>query len=134
MINFRRKKKFAQLEQREQAATFLSGIHHGQDAEIFFIHQPQRFRRRRVGTHAQDFPLHHVGNLRRNVGDEFWRGHAKGVQHEINPVVGVTTARGDGLGHAGAALEFRVADGGANRVRVGVAVADDKYFAHVVIA
>ena len=35
-----------------------------------------------------------------------------------------------GLRHAGAALEFRVADGRADRVRVRVAMADDKNFAH----
>ena len=66
----------------------------------------------------------------RNVGDEFRRGHAKRVQHKINPVIGVAAARRHGLGHAGAALEFRVADGGANRVGVRVPMADDKNFTH----
>ena len=126
----RREQKFAQLEERKQAAAFVLRVHHGQDAEIFFIHQPQRLRRRRVGPHAQNPPLHHVGNLRRNIGDKFRRGHAKGVQHKINPVVRVAAARGDGFRHAGAALEFRVTDGGTNGVRVGVPMADDQNFTH----
>ena len=124
------KKEFAQLEEREQAAAFVRGVHHGQDAEIFFVHQPQRLRRRGVGPHAQDFPLHHVGDFRRDVRDEFRRGHAERFQHEINAVIRVAAARGDGFRQTGAALEFRVADGGTDGVRVGIPMADDEDFTH----
>ena len=39
-------------------------------------------------------------------------------------------ARGHGVGEAGAALEFRVANRRTDGVRVGVPVSDDQYFAH----
>jgi len=104
----------------------------GRMRRFFFVHQPQRLRRRRVGPHAQNAPLHHVGNFRRDIGDEFRRGHAECLQHEINPLVGVAGSARPRLGHAGAPLEFRVADGGADGVGVGIFVADDEDFAHAI--
>jgi hypothetical protein len=125
-----REKEFAQLEQRQQPMTALRVVHHRQDAQIFFVHHAQRFGGGRVRPHTQDAALHHVGNLRRNVGDKFRRGHAERFQHKINPVVRVAAARGHRFLHAREPLEFRVTDGGTDRVSVGVAVADDKNFAH----
>ena len=126
----RGEKKFAQLEQREQAVAAPLLVEHGQDADVALVHEMQGLGGGGVRRHAHDLALHHVGNFQRHVSHESGRGHAKGVQDKINPVVGVAAARGHGLSHAGAAFELRVADGRADRVRVGVAVADDKYFAH----
>jgi len=43
----------------------------------------------------------------------------------------VRVERLDGLGHAGAAFEFRVTNRGANGVRVRIAVTNDKNFVHI---
>ena len=51
-------------------------------------------------------------------------------EDEVNALVGVAAARGHGVGQAGAALEFRVANRRTDGVRVGVPVSDDQYFAH----
>ena len=73
----RRKKKFAQLEQRQQPAATPVRVQHRQHADVVLVHQAQRLGGGRVRRHAQDFRLHHVAHLGRNVGDEARRRHAK---------------------------------------------------------
>ena len=126
----RRKKKLAQLEQREQSATTPVRVQHGQHTDVMLVHQAQRGGGGRVRLHAKNFGLHYIAHLGRNIGNEARRGHAESFQHKINALVGVAAARGHGFRHAGAPLEFRIADGRADRVRVRIAVADDKNFAH----
>ena len=97
-----------------------------------FVHQPERLRRGAIRCDAEHFGLHHVAHLGRNISHKARRWHAKSMQHEIDAVVRVAASRGHSLGHARAPLELRVANGGADRVRIRVAVADYQYFAHIV--
>ena len=94
--------------------------------------RPERLRGGAIRRHAQHADCITSRTFGRNIGHELGRRHAKGFQHEIDPVVRVAAARRHGFGHARAPLELRVADGGTNGVRVGIAMADDQYFTHVV--
>jgi len=126
----RGKQELAELEKGEEAVTFPVVIHHRQDAEIFFIHQPQCLRRRGIRANTQDFPLHHIRDLGRDIRDKFRRRRVERFQDEIDAVVGVAAARGNRLGHAGAAFKIGVADGRADRVGVRITMANDQDFTH----
>ena len=72
-----------------------------------------------------DLAAHDIAHLGGNIGHEAGGLDAKGLQDEIDPVIGITAARGDGFGQTGAALELRVSDGTANGVRIGIPMTDD---------
>ena len=76
---------------------------------------------------------HDVADLGGNVGNKTRGRDTERLEHEVDAGVGVATAGGLGMRRAGPALEFGVANGGANRIRVRVAMADDQQFrvAHV---
>ena len=124
-------KELAELEQGEQALAFLVLVEDGEDAEVFLVHQAEGFDGGGIGTHTEDAALHDVGDLGGDVRDEDGGGDAKGVQDKIDALVGVAAAGGDGFVHAGAAFEFGIADGGADGIRIRVAMTDYQDFTHL---
>ena len=118
------KQEFAEFKKGDQAAATQGLIHYGQDAKVFFIHQPEGIRGGGIGAHAEDAALHDIGHLGGDVGNKLRGGHPKRVQDEIDAVIRVPAAGGHGLGHAGAAFEFRVPDGRTDGIRVRVTMAD----------
>lgn len=128
----RGKEKLRHLEDGDEAGADAVGPEHGEHADVALLHHAEDFGHGGGGRNAHHVAGHHVADLRRDIRHETRRGHAEGLEHEVDAVVGVAAARGHGVGQAGAALEFRVADGRADGVGVGIAMADDEDFTHAV--
>jgi len=126
----RGEEELAGLEDGEQPAAAPLIVEDRQHADVAFVHEGEGLHERGSRRYREDVVPHHVGDPWGHVGDEAGRGQSKGAEDEVDAVVEIAAAGGDDVPHAGPALEFGVADGRADRIRVGIAVANDEDFTH----
>jgi hypothetical protein len=77
---------------------------------------------------ADDIPLHDILDTGIDIGKENRGLKTEFVKSKIDALVGVSAPRCYGALHSGCALELRISDGGADRVHIRIAVADNKGF------
>ena len=109
----------------QQARAAAAIIHDRQAAQLAEFDELDGFVNRRVHMHAHHVWLHHVMHARAQVAEQHGRLDAETVEREINPRIRRPASGGNHIGPAAEPLEFRAADGRADRIHVWILVADD---------
>jgi len=89
------------------------------------VEELERAGARVVDAHLERVAVHDVLDARDDVAHEFGEGGAEAAEDRVDARVGIAAAGGLEAGLAGGFLEGGVGEGGADRVGVGVLVADD---------
>ena len=121
----RREKVMTDLESREQAEETPLSIHHRETAQPHFLEKMDGIVNRRVGVDADHVAFHHVAHPVGEIADEDGRLDPEFVEHEIDPLVGVSGPGGDHVGSAGDPLEMGIGNSRTNRIHIRIFVADD---------
>ena len=124
----RGEKIFSQLESGKQTDTGTGVVHYRQASEFGFAEARHGLVNRRVAVDAHDIALHDILHAGVDIRHKHRRLDPELPEGKIDAGVCVSTAGGDGIFHAGGALEFRIANRGNDRVHVRVAVADNEGF------
>ena len=96
-----------------------------QGADVMQVEELKRAGARVVDADLERVAVHDVLDARDDVADEFGERGAETVQDRVNARVGVATTGGLKASLTGSFLEGGVGEGGADRVSIGILVADD---------
>src|SRR5690606_4223763 len=97
----------------------------GQALQLVLSHALPHFPERLVAARVEHGPPAHATRGRPHVHEELRRLEARALEDELRAAVGMAASGGDRVRPRGVTQEIRVADGRADRVRVGVSMADD---------
>ena len=120
------------VAQREQTFQVAVLIDNGEGLNVVFVHVVPCAAQGHLRVDTRDLAVLHIAQARLERGDIARRLDAEVFEHEFGFRVDVSRAAGDIFFTGQDTLEVRVADRRTDRVRIRIAVSDNKDWAHVI--